>query len=470
MSEILISLCHTTARVPHGWCAAAETWLKNCDDPSRVEHILTADEELIDAPCVFENTTIAVNHGPKTCVAGWNLAFGLSSGKLIISLADDWFPLPHWDTELLNLIPDLDGQYVLDVDTLRPDPLLTFVIATRAYLNKYNGGAGWMFYPEYVSMYCDNDFSDSARLIDKVVINARHLTFPHYHPSYFAGIEADPIHVRQGRPEAWRSGIKVYKFRCREKGLTIQPILAICLPGEKFSSTWVAYWTTLLTHLGGRFTVSPIFSYSSNVHVTRACLAHQIVNSIPLPDLVLWIDDDNLLSVDGFEKLCEALQAKPEADMVAGWSWVSPDVYDGTDARSSVGMFDENGIGVRLSLPDLEAAEDDLIEVEYSGFPAVLMRGELLEKAGGAAAFLPVLDNKFDYGFASEDVSFCIHARAAGARIFVDRRVRVPHLKLRDAVPHQSASLEAQVGHEFVVRKDREVPKLAAAGRDSKGD
>ena len=442
--QIIFSLCHTTARLPFGWRAAAQAWFDNCDHPEHVEHILTTDETLMYNPAIvspFPNAKHGINDGPKTAVAGWNLAAKLSSGKFIISLADDWFPCPHWDTKLYELIAALpngfDGEYVVDVDTCGNEHLLTFSMLTRAYLNKYSDGEGWLFYPEYTGMYADNDFTDSARL-DKVIVNARSLKFPHRHPNYFQEVEPDDVHLWQGRPEAFRIGARIYKKRCKAKGLSVRPILAVCLPGETFSSTWVAYWTNLMGFLSQRFTISPIFTYSSNPHVTRACLAKQIIDSIPIPDYVLWIDDDNLLAVDQFDRLFQSLEATPQADMMVGWSWVQPDVYQVEDIRVSVGDYDENGRGVRLKHSDLMAGPDDVREIGFSGFPTVLMRGEMLEKAG-PNPFAPILDPKADYGFHSEDVSFCMHARERGCRMFVDRRVRLPHLKLRDAQPKNPA-------------------------------
>lgn len=469
MSQPVISLCHTTARLPDGWRAATQAWFDNCDHPEQVEHCLTADDSRIMADvlqngAIFPNTKTGVNPGPKTAVAGWNFAAKLSTGKLIISLADDWFPCPHWDTELLKMIPDLDGEYVLDVDTCGNDHLLTFSLLTRAYLMKYSKGEGWLFYPEYTGMYADNDFTDSARL-DKVIINARHLKFPHRHPNYFADVEPDAIHLWQGRPEAWRTGIKVYKKRCLSKGLTIRPIICVCLPGEVFRSTVVAHILDLNARLSQRFTVSPIFCYSSNPHTTRGMMAQQIVGSIPLPDYVLWIDDDNTLTIEQFEILFQDLNEIPVADMVAAWAFVQPDVVDAPHARTSVGLFDENGIGKRMSHSELMAGDADVQEIDYTGFPAVLMRGELLEKTG-PNPFAPIVDSKFDHGFASEDLAFCIHARQNGARLFVDRRVRSPHLKLRDAVPRD---FPATVGDERFLkqsrRRDEMAKELAAAGR-----
>jgi hypothetical protein len=461
----LFSLCHTTARLPDGWRAAAQAWLDNCDFPGTVEHVLTFDEPT-HVEKIFPNTKIGVNTARHTAVDGWNLAAKLSTGKFIISLADDWFPCPHWDTELRRVIEaagGFDRNIVLDVDTAGNEHLLTFSMLTRPYLMKYSGGEGWLFYPEYTGMYADNDFTDSARM-DRVIVNARHLRFEHRHPNYFKEVEPDAVHLWQGRPEAFRIGANVYKKRCKAKGLKIKPIIVVCLPGETFHSTWVAYWTNLLTYLGAHFTVSPIFTFSSNVYSTRSCMTQQILNSFPTPDYVLWIDDDNLLSVEQFARLLNDLESTPGADMVSAWAYVQPEIYNQIDARTSVGMFDENGKGTRMTVAELMAGDADVKEIHYSGFPTVLMRGEMLEKVG-PNGFAPILDSRCEYGFAGEDLSFCIRAREQGCRMFVDRRVRVQHLKLRDAVPSQVDPAECFIPKSpiaFESRRNERAKELAA--------
>jgi hypothetical protein len=443
----LFSLCHTTARLPDGWRAAAQAWFDNSVNPHLVEHVITTDE-LIKIDPIFPNTVIGVNDGPKTAVAGWNLSYRLSSGKFIISLADDWFPCPKWDAEIFKVLQgDFDGHHVLEVDTGGNPSILTFTLATRSYLQRYNGGSDWMFYPEYIGMYADNDFTLAA-IHDRVIIPAKHLKFPHHHPSYSKEFKTDDIHRRQHRAEAWQVGTDVYKRRLAERGIKPKPIMVVCLPGEHFSSTWVAYWTSLCTSLAANFTVSPLFAFSSNVHVTRACMWNQILGSVPLPDYVLWIDDDNLVTPPDLKRLFDDLEEHPEADMVAGWSWCVPDVYDGPEAIVSCGRVDNRA----MKYTDLMAGAE-LKEVGYTGFPAVLHRGSMLHKAG-LNPFLPVIDPNHVYGFLSEDKSFCFHARENGCRLFVDRRVKVPHLKLRDAEPRHIPEVPVEADLSFKPRME----------------
>ena len=130
------SLCHTTARLPDGWRKAAQDWRDKCDNPGDVEHILVTDEPFRPESLPFADTKLVVNKGRRCAVDGWNTSAAHSTGKFLITVADDWFPCEHWDTELLKRIPDLDGEYVVEIDAGGDPGLLTFSLLTRPYYNR----------------------------------------------------------------------------------------------------------------------------------------------------------------------------------------------------------------------------------------------------------------------------------------------------------------------------------------------
>ena len=178
------SLCHSTARLPHGWRKAYETWRANADNWESCEYILAVDlaDEARWPELTGTDIRLTVNTGGQTAVDGWNESARASSGKVMITAADDMFPPPHWDTELLKVIPDLDGEYAVEVKCGKsPEDdewmrLMVHSIITRAYYKRI----GNFFYPEYVGWYADADFTEMARM-HGVVIDARHLTFEHRH-------------------------------------------------------------------------------------------------------------------------------------------------------------------------------------------------------------------------------------------------------------------------------------------------
>lgn len=209
----VFSLCHSTARVPSGWLPAAQKWFARCDRPESVEYVLVHDAgtEVVGDNPGFGSFAVRVNHKRRTAVDGWNCSAEKSTGQFLITVADDWFPCPHWDTELLKVIPDLAGQYVVEVSTGGDNGLLTFSLLTRPYYERY----GYLFWHEYTGMLADNEFTDVARE-DGVVIDARELFFQHRHPQYGTAPD-DPVYRWQHRPEAFEVGLSVYARRRAER-------------------------------------------------------------------------------------------------------------------------------------------------------------------------------------------------------------------------------------------------------------
>jgi len=424
------SLCHTTARLPDGWRAAAQAWHDAADNPGDIEHVLVTDESISAAP-IFADTKFGVNRGRKCAVDGWNKSAELSTGKFLITLADDWFPCPHWDTEFLKMIPDLDGEHVLEVDTGGNHGLLTFSLLTRAYYKKF----GYLFWPEYLGMYADNEFTIVARR-DGVVIDARHLFCEHRHPLYGHG-EMDATHKHQHRREAFEIGEEIYRRRLHHLGFAKEYTpprgysIAMCLPGTNFGPDYLANTLALSHYIANEANVFPIPGWAPNPHIIREGMAHQVMQIDPLPDLVLWIDHDNLVAPIDFARLFAVLKEFPEIDGVAGWCYWGQE--DGP-LNISCGVYMD---GQRHYLTEAELKNGpDQREIDFTGFPCFLIRGETLKKAG-RHAFAPIADETFPYGFVPEDLAFCRRAKAAGCRFMVDKAVYVPHRKVQNLEPRE---------------------------------
>jgi hypothetical protein len=480
------SILHTSAR-PDKWRAVYDAWLAAADRPKDVEYVLVIDERWGFVPkgmkpqwdhwCVkffpdrrhFDQ--VIFNTGRRCYVEGVNLAARHATGDILIVVADDQFPCEHWDTEISEFFKNGASESVQDRD--RNWPVVEFVlwaptgtpseferniivmpIMSRALYEQW----GYVMYPGYESMYSDNDLCEHAKA-EGVLIEARHLpVFPHRHPLFndkgewrktHEVLEAgyDAAYKEQNRAEAYAIGSallharRAHGFRnVPEYGTTANPptpirkpaepgrrrSICVCLPGETFSRPWVMAWTSLLAVLSQRFILfPPIFGYSSAPHVTRQGFWGEIMTG-PLPDYVLWVDDDNILTPDGLMLLAADLEEHPEIDMAAGWSWAA----DALTITAGLFMPGKNGKHCgRIEHKTLMAGPHDLFRVEWTGFPAVLMRGSLLVDAG-EKAFIPIPNNIKPWFCYGEDISFCLNVE--GHLMVIDRRVRVPHLKLAD--------------------------------------
>lgn len=506
------SILHSSAR-PDKWKEIRQAWLDAADKPDQVQYVLVCDRRWgFDRLPHYEMSAnvhrgvakpyarmdVAVwNTGRRCYVDGVNIAAAYAEGDVLIVNADDQYPCGHWDSELLKVILDptytpeacLGSNFVVEVTTNTPAEhdrgiMVMPILSHARYREK-----GYVFYPAYESMYADNDFCEQARAdnrnprpdgtlyvgddVQGIVLNARHLVFPHRHPIFDAALQWDAAYEAQNRKEAYQLGEAVVAARRQSNFGEVKVVerppaankqkLACLLPGENFSQAYVGAWTSILSESEQLFEVNVQFGHSSNVYFTRQLMADSVAPT--KPDLILWLDDDQVLTLAGYRQLLADLAQHPELDAVAGWAWCQANIYGGPEAKLSCGVKPEGEKARRMSYAELMGGEADLKPVYFSGFPALLMRGALLDQVAGnrgirgERAFLPIFDEDLfpPYGMSGEDAAFTMRAHDQGFKIAVDRRVKVPHLKLRCAEPVEGSSLEGGAA--------RRPPEVAAPAR-----
>ena len=175
-----ISLLHATrGRPAQAWRARME-WLRSASNPDAIEHIFSIDIDDFES-YPLANARCVINTHNSGCVGAWNAAAKSCSGDILIQLSDDWKPFQGWDQEIIRAIGDTSESKVLAIsDGFRKDDLLCMAIITRArYLEQ-----GYMFHPEFFSMFSDNWFSYKAEE-DGVIIDAKaDIVFEHVHPAF----------------------------------------------------------------------------------------------------------------------------------------------------------------------------------------------------------------------------------------------------------------------------------------------
>ena len=482
-SRTLFSILHTSAR-PDKWKEIYDAWLTSCKNPQAVEYVLCIDDRWGFTPEIGREAIaymrvqdrVTFNNGRKCYVDGVNRAAQVSTGIILIVNADDQYPCQNWDVELIKLVPQCT-EFAISVSTGTPNEHTRGIMVAPILSRPYYERKGHVFYPEYISMYADNDFYESA-VLDKVLVNGRHLLFPHRHPIADPTVKVDEAYAIQNSQESYVIGENLLRHRRASqfgrvgvnkhtpnpgKPVVMETLshptptpaptpahlprktIAVGLPGESFSSKWVFGWTQVFGELMGKYNVEPLLAYSSNVYATRSTIFKHFRDCRPIPDYLLWLDDDNTITMEQVETLIHDLDSRPDAGMVAGWCWLAADGYDETVDRAvtSAGMFEESGLVRGIGYRELMAGENPLREVGFTGFPVVLMRGSLLN-AMDENAFSPIMHPGYPFGFAGEDCAFCKRAGEAGVKILVDRRVKVPHLKLRAAEPKDLPELAMQ--------------------------
>jgi hypothetical protein len=202
--RVTISICHPTRGRPDQAARVRKAWLDAAAEGERIEHIFAIDhDDELSLPLMLANHSIVTSAG---CVAAWNAAASKSIGKVLVQVSDDFEPPMGWDELILKELGDLDESKVLAVsDGNRKDDLLCMSILTRKRYEEQ----GYMYHPDFFSMYSDNYFSHRA-FADGVVIDARdRLTFNHNHPVFGKG-EWDETYVRSNSDENYTKGKAIY--------------------------------------------------------------------------------------------------------------------------------------------------------------------------------------------------------------------------------------------------------------------
>jgi len=456
MSKPVFSLLHVSAR-PDGWRAAFDAWTSRADNPGAVEYLLCVDKggafDNHSAGGTFSALGLRLiwNHGRPCVVDAWNTAAKASTGRVLVCVADDFFPPLHWDSLLLAAIPDLEEEYAVHVNAQDPWPwIMTHPILTRAYYERPGRGGcpnGELFYPEYISVGSDDDFTLVAQR-DGVIVDARaSLKFEHRHPLKKLGTvlpgDADAVYCESNRAEAWRVKDRVLGKRARN-GFTggVDPLksLVVVTPGTPFDAVWLAEWDELHFYLRTHFAFGHIYSQSNNIYQVRIEAARAVLLR-GTPDYVLWIDSDNPPTIAAFQALMSDLQASERntdpllrpIDIVGAWYR-----YKGPDTAQSY-----IAAGRSFGMADFQLTEAEVLDalkrgrliddLAFIGFGLLLMRGSVLAELG-PRGFVPqpVEDER---GFLTDDVSWCFRAKRAGHLIYLNPAAHVEHLKLGPVEP-----------------------------------
>lgn len=192
---------------------AINLWRSRAANPDQVEVVVSVDgtnpEAFKAAKSVPGVRVVLQETAPFNCVRGWNKAASETTGKVIICMADDFNPPQNWDTLLLGLTPTnwIDGEYVVKTEDGYVHDIFVLSILTRKRYEKF----GYVFYPQYESMFCDTEFGECA-IRDGVVINANHILFEHMHPDCQKR-PRDGNDIIHGGKDRWNRGELLFKYR-----------------------------------------------------------------------------------------------------------------------------------------------------------------------------------------------------------------------------------------------------------------
>jgi hypothetical protein len=213
---MMFSIVHPTRWRPHVLAGVYAMWCDRAEDPHRAEYVWSPaedDQETLDAIAAIDGPIPQrVVSGPHDggVVLPTNRGVYAARGNIIIATADDMEPPQGWDRLILERIPNINAPAMLavgDGGNGTASQYTTHPIATRAWVEL----AGYLFYPDYLSWYCDNDITAKARH-DGTIINAWDLTFLHrWGPA--SGFHQDRTYRSENQPRAAEIGERVFAER-----------------------------------------------------------------------------------------------------------------------------------------------------------------------------------------------------------------------------------------------------------------
>ena len=195
-TPLRISLLHATYRREGGPLEVKRAWLDAAVDPSTIEYVFAMDDDDIDSLRETAGHLRAVGPGGSdvvTSVRNWNAAAAIATGDLLVVVADDLFPPPAWDLQLMEMVYELDPRSLAfalkladSAEDVGPDlppiarggpPLLRHPVVSRAFYSKLG-----LFSPRFSGVFCDNDITLRA-FWKAAIFDGRTLRLDHRHPT-----------------------------------------------------------------------------------------------------------------------------------------------------------------------------------------------------------------------------------------------------------------------------------------------
>lgn len=175
-------------------------WLNKADN--EIEYIFSLD---IDDPQATKYEGSSIFNKNRSAVDAINICAEYANGDLFIVVSDDFSCPEHWDTLLIEALKGKSDYCVKTLDGLQPT-LMTLPIMDRVYYDRF----GYIYYPEYRHMFCDQEMTAVAHMLGKAI--SLPILFPHNH--FTTGkFKRDAITARNNA--TWQQGERLFNERLK---------------------------------------------------------------------------------------------------------------------------------------------------------------------------------------------------------------------------------------------------------------
>lgn len=214
---MFISLIYTTAR-PHLIDNVISRWFRYSHDENNIEMIIATDEAFNISKCKHQITHV-INTSRRDCVTGWNLAASIARGDIIIQVSDDLYPPTLWDASIVNDVKKHSTQRSDIVINYLDDRMCQDAIYHPVLTRDSYNHTGYLYPPEFESMYCDNWFYAFHRKYSLLVCSDRQF-WTHKHRTTHR-VNIDEVTLRHESPQRYSNGYNTLKYYAEKHDLTI---------------------------------------------------------------------------------------------------------------------------------------------------------------------------------------------------------------------------------------------------------
>ena len=173
-----------------------------CENINNVKFLISIDEDdfemnnsdTLEILNTFKNTEVSIGHSLSKIHAVNRDVVPDDSWDIILLASDDMIPqVKGYDKIIIDkmklIYPDTDGVLWFN-DGFQETRLNTLCILGKKYYERFN----YIYYPEYKSTWCDNEFMSVAKILDKQTY-FNEVIIKHEHPDWGYG-NRDSIHIK----------------------------------------------------------------------------------------------------------------------------------------------------------------------------------------------------------------------------------------------------------------------------------
>lgn len=195
-----------TRNRPNKFLKVLDTYIRNLDDKTTkiivscdLDDITMTEEYIKDVIEQYDNVTLVYGDN-KSKIEAINADLDNVDFDIVILASDDMIPvIKGFDTiiknKMLEYYPDTDGIIWFN-DGYQGNKLNTLCILGKKYYDRF----GYIYNPEYISVWSDNEFMDIGNLLEKQTYFDE-VIIQHQHPDWGFG-NRDDIHSTNSINEA----------------------------------------------------------------------------------------------------------------------------------------------------------------------------------------------------------------------------------------------------------------------------